>query len=807
MAVFNAPVIGGAAVDYTIDQSLRFNDNDSAYLSRVPASAGNRKTWTWSGWVKRGNISYNYAPLFQSYVNDSNRFNAIITSGDIIEFQSKVAGSNIFVATTTPVFRDTAQWSHITVSADLQSATAAADRFIVYVNGERIALSLSTFTDHDTMINAANVHYIGKYVFTTYLDGYLAEVNFVDGQALTPSSFGGTDATYGHWKPKKYTGTYGTNGFYLDFADSADLGNDVSGEGNDWTTNNLAATDQMLDSPTNNFATLNPLDEDDDNSITYSEGNLKITASGGSFKQSRATFAPLSSGKWYFEMIPSNLHSSQNCSCGVISESYIPGNSSGIHLNSYAWFGNMDNGVKFHYYDASSHGIIYGVNAGSTDVWGMALDLDSGTKTLKFYINNSLKHTANLSGNEFQVFTELQWTDARIIMNFGQDSSFAGNKTAQSNADDNGYGDFYYSPPTGYLALCTQNLDDPADGLYADSVNPNIDMVLWTGDGATSRVISANTIDAGVDFAWIKSRSHAQGYIVGDVVRGDNKALSTNSTASEDTGTNIIQSIGDASSFTVGNAGRTNTSGYTYIAWLWKMGGTGSSNTDGSITSTVSANVAAGQSIVSYTGNGTSGATVGHGLSSKPEAWFIKGRDNTDHWFSYNKALGIDSHIYLNGTSAKITSADDPWNSTEPTTSVISLKTNGGINGSGQGYIMYAFHSVDGYSKVGSYTGNGSSSDGTFVYTGFRPAYVMVKKTSASDHWWITDSKRDVDNVVERWVYASSSGAEVNTTWDAFDYLSNGFKLRNTDGGLNGSGHTYIYIAFAEYPFKYTNAR
>ena len=171
MAVFNAPVIGGAAVDYTIDQSLRFNDNDSAYLSRVPASAGNRKTWTWSGWVKRGNISYNYAPLFQSYVNDSNRFNAIITSGDIIEFQSKVAGSNIFVATTTPVFRDTAQWSHITVSADLQSATAAADRFIVYVNGERIALSLSTFTDHDTMINAANVHYIGKYVFTTYLDG------------------------------------------------------------------------------------------------------------------------------------------------------------------------------------------------------------------------------------------------------------------------------------------------------------------------------------------------------------------------------------------------------------------------------------------------------------------------------------------------------------------------------------------------------------------------------------------------------------------------------------------------------------
>jgi len=805
MAVFNAPVIGGAAVDYTIDQSLRFNDNDSAYLSRVPASAGNRKTWTWSGWVKRGNISYNYAPLFQSYVNDSNRFNAIITSGDIIEFQSKVAGSNIFVATTTPVFRDTAQWSHITVSADLQSATAAADRFIVYVNGERIALSLSTFTDHDTMINAANVHYIGKYVFTTYLDGYLAEVNFVDGQALTPSSFGGTDATYGHWKPKKYTGTYGTNGFYLDFADSADLGNDVSGEGNDWTTNNLAATDQMLDSPTNNFATLNPLDEDDDNSITYSEGNLKITASGGSFKQSRATFAPLSSGKWYFEMIPSNLHSSQNCSCGVISESYIPGNSSGIHLNSYAWFGNMDNGVKFHYYDASSHGIIYGVNAGSTDVWGMALDLDSGTKTLKFYINNSLKHTANLSGNEFQVFTELQWTDARIIMNFGQDSSFAGNKTAQSNADDNGYGDFYYSPPTGYLALCTQNLDDPADGLYADSVNPNIDMVLWTGDGATSRVISANTIDAGVDFAWIKSRSHAQGHIVGDVVRGDNKALSTNTTWVEDTGTNIIQSIGDASSFTVGNAGRTNTSGYTYVAWLWKMGGTGVSNTDGSITSTVSANVAAGQSIVSYTGNGTAGATVGHGLSSAPELYIVKPRNLAgESWATYHKDLGASAYIGLNWTNAAITSSSI-WNNTAPTSSVFSLYSYDAVNKNGTDYIAYCFHSVEGYSKVFDFDGN-ESSDGNFIYLGFLAKYVILKTYGQTGDWWVWDIVRDTLNPLDSGLKPASSAAESTPYTAAMDVVANGIKIREGASDINRATGIIGY-AVADKPFKYSNAR
>jgi len=572
------------------------------------------------------------------------------------------------------------------------------------------------------------------------------------------------------------------------------LGLDKSGNNNHWTPTNLAATDVVLDTPTNNFATLNPLKYD--NGAGFQEGNLKAyTASSQTYPHFWSTVAMPPSGKWYCEAV--TLVSVTSGGISVWSDAT---NSSNNPTSRYSY---LSAGTK---YSTTGGTVSYGSSYTTGDIIGIAYDSSNGQVT--FYKNNvsqGVAFTLDTSGTWYFGLQGYTTSSTQHVINFGQDSSFAGNKTAQNNTDDNGYGDFYYSPPTDYLALCTQNLDDPADGLYADGVNPNIDMVLWTGDGATSRVISANTIDAGVDFAWIKSRSHAQGHIVGDVVRGDNKALSTNTTWVEDTGTNIIQSIGDASSFTVGNAGRTNTSGYTYVAWLWKMGGTGVSNTDGSITSTVSANVAAGQSIVSYTGNGTAGATVGHGLSSAPELYIVKPRNLAgESWATYHKDLGASAYIGLNWTNAAITSSSI-WNNTAPTSSVFSLYSYDAVNKNGTDYIAYCFHSVEGYSKVFDFDGN-ESSDGNFIYLGFLAKYVILKTYGQTGDWWVWDIVRDTLNPLDSGLKPASSAAESTPYTAAMDVVANGIKIREGASDINRATGIIGY-AVADKPFKYSNAR
>jgi hypothetical protein len=285
--------------------------------------------------------------------------------------------------------------------------------------------------------------------------------------------------------------------------------------------------------------------------------------------------------------------------------------------------------------------------------------------------------------------------------------------------------------------------------------------------------------------------------------------LASNETIGEGTWSSDFNSF-DSDGFGLGYSGGTlgiNQNTTTYAAWNWKANGAGVSNTDGSITSTVSANVDAGFSIVKWTGTGST-STIGHGLSSAPEMWLTK-RLSGDNWFSYHHGFGIDSHIYLNSTSAVITNSDDPWNSTAATSSVFTVRSTGSVNNNGEDYIAYCFHSVEGYSKVGSYTGNGSA-DGPFAHCGFRPAYVMIKATSAgtADNWTILDNKRSPYNDADDVLRANSSAIEYsNTNWEDTDFCSNGFKLRNVDGYDNGSGTNYSCFAFADHPFKYPNAR
>jgi hypothetical protein len=278
----------------------------------------------------------------------------------------------------------------------------------------------------------------------------------------------------------------------------------------------------------------------------------------------------------------------------------------------------------------------------------------------------------------------------------------------------------------------------------------------------------------------------------------------SNSTAAENTRTTDTLSSFDSDGFTLtaySSDAFINYTGRTMVAWNWKAGGTAVSNTDGSITSQVSANVDAGFSIVSYTGTGAN-ATVGHGLAAKPQFIFAKNRNGTpDAWPVYSETIGAANRLYLNLTSSSSAGATI-WNNTEPTAQVFSVGSASLINQSTKDIIAYCFHSVDGYSKAGSYTGNGSS-DGPFVYTGFRPAWVMVKSTSSAMNWWVYDAVRDEYNAMNALLRPDLSNSEVTQGYP--DFLSNGYKIRNT--GQNNSGQNYIYLAFAENPFKYSNAR
>jgi hypothetical protein len=445
-----AAAAGNFGDKYTINDSLRFNDNDSAYLSRTPSVAGNRKTFTWSGWVKRGNLSGVRQGIFTKTNSAGIAFWAIeFETNDTINVYDSNTGGSKAVFSTNAVFRDVSGWYHIVVAIDTTQATST-NRAKLYING----IEITSFTDvnypplnNDTVINLAEQHSIGSWQPLTgagyYFDGYMAEINFIDGQALTPDDFGQIDATTGEWSPIAYAGTYGTNGFYLPFDGNA---NDSSGNGNNWTENNLASTDFMIDTPSNNFSVLNPLDN---GGSTISNGNLEHTSTDTSWKSTRGTIA-VNSGKWYWEGVFTAGGTASADSIG-----FALGSAS---LTSFVGdthsYGYTQNGVTL----ADGGGsVAYGDSYTTNDIIGIALDLDAGTCT--FYKNNVSQGQAfsGLSGTFFP-FSDT-YDNSKWNLNFGADSSFAGNKTRQGNTDANGKGDFYYAPPAGFLALCEDNLE------------------------------------------------------------------------------------------------------------------------------------------------------------------------------------------------------------------------------------------------------------------------------------------------------------------------------------------------------------
>jgi len=592
-------------------------------------------------------------------------------------------------------------------------------------------------------------------------------------------------------------GTY----IYMAFADKREYAYwlDQSGNNNDWTSNNLTESDVMVDSPTNNFATWNPLSNR--TSPTISEGNLKHGA--GDSKALTGTFG-VSTGKWYWEVNTLNT-ATYGPYLGVTSHSQendpdtAPAHANTAGRSSYRVSGTPS--IKAYtgtsVTDDSAHGLAeYGLR-------GFALDLDNGT--LKYYVDNTLYHTdTTIPSDGTVLYPYLSHTGSggagwhSSVANFGQDSSFAGNKTAQGNQDGNDIGDFYYAPPTGFLALCTKNLPD-----VAVIPSEHFNTVLYTGTGGTQSIVTGFA----PDLVWVKNRAQAHNHSLFDTLRGDYYRLVSNATDASElkSGSVALTSTGFdlSSSYTYG----VNESPNAHVAWNWKANGSGSSNTTGSTNSTVSANTDAGFSIVSYTGS-SGPDTIGHGLSKAPEMIIVKDRSSTQEWLVYhakNTAAPETDYLRLDTTGA--TADNTFWNDTAPTSSVFSVGDSRPSNsGHGDSYIAYCFHSVDGYSKVGSYTGNGNA-DGTFVYTGFRPAYIVLKRTDGVEDWLVYDTARDSFNRSGNETVLRPNTSAAEQSYGDIDINSNGFKFRTTGGALNASGGTYIYLAFSEQPFKYSNAR
>jgi hypothetical protein len=800
-------------------KSLRFNSADSAYLSWTPPQAGNRKTWTWSGWIKKCDVGNVEQQLFGAQANACHLF----FTNDSLYFHLADTGSSTASAilNTTQVFRDVSAWYHIVVAVDTTQATSST-RMKVYVNGTQVtAFGTATYPaqNYESAFNAVGQHSIGYRTSTQgtageAYGGYITEVNFVDGQALEPTAFGAFEGGTGVWSPAPYSGTYGTNGFYLRFLDNsnttaATLGKDSSPNGNNWTPNNFSVTagvgnDSMLDTPNRfgvdsgvggqvggSYCTLNPLDKGSDVN-TVVNGNLDATWNSNNGHSIRSTMS-VSSGKWYWEFTNVN-----NLSSGVIQQqlkivpssgSLWPGSDGFGVGGSFAY--RPDTGQKV----TNSVNSTYGATYTTTDVIGCALDMDNGkiwwSKNGTWQASGDPAAGTNeaysgLSGNFSPAWGYINPGNNTVTANFGQRA-------------------FAYTAPTGFKALVSTNLATPAVGASnATLASKNFEATLYTGNSSTQNI----TTGFQPDFVWIKSRSTADVHTLQDVLRGSKYYLQSNSTATEATqadsdGISAFTSTGFTLGYTDSDAW--NKSPNTYVSWNWKAGGTGVTNTSGTITSTVSANTTSGFSVVTYTGNGTSGATFGHGLGAVPAMIIFKCRDTAYQWLTYQVTLGNTSFLTLDSTAAVTTSRGDFLNSTTPSSSLVTLGNTAGINESTKTYVAYCFAEVVGFSKFNSYVGNGNS-DGPFVYTGFRPRYVLIRNTSGGS-WEQYDTSRNPYNQANLLLEPNSAGAEQTAAGYVLDIVSNGFKLRGTGSGINTSGNTFIYMAFAEAPFNYSRAR
>ena len=542
----------------------------------------------------------------------------------------------------------------------------------------------------------------------------------------------------------------------------------------------------------NNFVTMNPLSK---SGCTLSNGNLTVADSSSSGGQVYSTMGS-DTGKWYYEAHITSVGGPGGIILGI------------NPLRRPA--GNVQNRTGYR-----SSGDVYndggsvqqtGTSYTTGDIIGVAWDADN--KKLWFAKNGSWVYSGDPvnGGNQATAYSNaetqgpsVQYDNGAISQitdfNFGQNPTFSGNVTAGTNTDGNGKGLFKYAPPTGFLALCDDNLPTPA---VADP-GKHFKTVLWKGNGTTGHAITG--LGFKPDFVWIFNRDRATYKPIFDTVRGAKNMLRSNQDIAQGTFDTVLQSF-DSDGFTVGNDGAHNYDGERLSAWCWKAGGPAVTNNDGSLSSLVSANQEAGFSIVKFTAQTSSSGTVGHGLGKKPAFWIWKDINGATGWYQYHQRMGASAWLQFDAQLA-VTGNSAAWGGVEPTDTVF---THGQGLANQNDIIMYIWAEIQGYSKFGNYIGNGGN-DGPHVYCGFRPAWVLIKKKDGSgdENWRLFDSSRCPINQNDKHAVISSNGVE--STESGIDLLSNGFKVRHTDGHQNQSGSEYIFAAFAESPFQTANAK
>ena len=825
--------------DYQIANSVRMSKSAGSTLKITAGTPTSADTFTYSWWWKRYSVtdtSTNSTLVFCAGTGGGTYVFFTFTNGSTMQanFNFTGGGYGDTRLTTNMLFRDTASWYHCVLRCDSTQASSS-DRVRLYVNGVEpsyssasVQTAVSQNEDFGFMNESGVVQSWGGIsgvgTGSEGVDVQLADVILCDGQSYGADSFG--EFKNGVWKPVDPSGlTFGNNGYYLKFTNSSALGEDFSGNDNDLTAANLSAHDQMLDSPTfgssssGNFPTLNPLFPHED--MTFSEGNLKHSTSTNN-RGVMCNIAIPKTGKWYWEHLSVAFHNpggDETHNVGVniahpdIDGSDRGGRSTGITYASY-------NGGKSVEADSTAS---YGSGWAEGDIVGIEFDADSGT--INFSNNGSWQGDISLTtaqqAKEWFPFVGMGGaTNQEIgIFNFGQDSSFAGEKTAQGNADDNGYGDFYYSPPSGALALCTGNLP-VADEIDPAQTDDNYPQKLFGAEIYTGNATNGKTITLGFqpDFNWTKQRNTTRRNVLMDTTRGmggvnttsNNSAyLHSDGNYSQGAYTDLIRTI-TSTGYTLGDGNYTNSSGGSYVSWNWRANGGTTSSGSGTLTSTHQVDPSGCFSIVSYTANGSNNQTFSHGLSAKPDMVIVKSTSQTSNWPVYTSSQGATKYLKLNDTTA-LTDSQYYWNDTEPTSSVVTVGDNTDVNyASSQTYIAYCFANCEGYIKVGTYVGNGEGTKGNFIYTGFAVSFLLVKRLTANN-WRLEDDARDTYNPRYHMLLPNSESAEDAYTdgTDYNDFLSNGFRVSvgGDSANWNASGATYIYLAMAHNPFKYATAR
>ena len=797
MSIIQAAGAGEAATafyPFEISNSLRFNRSDEAFLSLTPSN-NNGGTWTFSTWVKRSRLN-DTSTLLDASVNGG-VFDIINFPSDNI-FRYENNGSQPGLINTSAKFRDTSAWYNVIVAVDTANSTPA-DRIKVYINGSEITdfISRTNFDSNDvTRINSNVEHRIGQSiqggVANLSFGGYMADINFVDGSQLGPSSFG--ELKENIWIPKDTSGLYasaGANSFRLQFknsatgsASSSTVGADTSGKNNHFASTNIATTDNTTDSPTDNHATFNPEIIMMNNASNYraigsfSDGNLLLTTDADN--ESGTVPFGASSGKYYMEFTSVNLAQRQQIL--VFSRDDFRGDSGAVTSSSDA-SGNATGSVSWT----------------SGDVIGIAVDLDNSK--VFFAKNNNYFGTSNPATNTGgDSLTKLTGVGVR------QDSGSTGTATIRFNA---GQIAFTHSPPSGFKSLSTANLPAPAiDPAEGENPTEYIDSQLYVGNSGTQGI---SKFAFQPNWVWIKNRDNADNHYTYDSVRGATKTLhidiDSTSDKQEFTSANALTSF-NSDGFTTGSDGGTNRNPQDYVAWAWKAGTSFSNNSGSNGANSDSAGTVsteAGFSVITYTGNGSSSNAIAHGLGTTPQWMLIKARTANTAWVVNHHHLGMTSGYMNLNSNGPFVSAGNNIVAINGTT--FSVGSDSHVNGNTIDFVAYCFAEKEGYSKFGSYLEHFVSDydvDSPYVHTGFRPGWLMIKSLSTGRDWVIFDNKRTPDDGV--YLVANNNGVEqTDATNHDISFFSNGFKIRGGSGDINTTNETYLYMCFADQPFKFAN--